>query len=69
MNLYWRLGRLDDASAAWHSGDDVCTRFGITTTVAWFDGEEMLDHNLRGDFGTSEALAERFLARPDAEAL
>ena len=69
MNLYWRLGRLDDASAAWHSGHDACTRFGITTTVAWFDGEEMLDYNLRGDFGTSEALAERFLARPDAEAL
>jgi class 3 adenylate cyclase/tetratricopeptide (TPR) repeat protein len=66
MNIYWALGRLDDASACWKVGHDTAAQFGISTGVIWFEGEAVLDEHLRGDLVSSLRHAETFLGRGES---
>jgi predicted ATPase/class 3 adenylate cyclase len=66
MNIYWALGRLDDASACWKVGYDNTARFGISTGLVWFEGEAVLDEHLRGDLVATRTDAETFLARGES---
>jgi hypothetical protein len=61
MNLFWGLGRLDEASRCWQAGYDASVRHGATTSIDWFGGEAMLDHRLRGDLRTALRMAEELL--------
>jgi class 3 adenylate cyclase len=61
-NQYWRLGQLDAASATLKEARATDERFGFEGGLRWLDGEDMLDHWLRGDWNETLPRADSVIA-------
>jgi class 3 adenylate cyclase/tetratricopeptide (TPR) repeat protein len=61
-NQYWRLGQLENASAALKEARVADERFGYEGGLRWLEGEDMLDHWFRGDWREAHRLADNVIA-------
>jgi tetratricopeptide (TPR) repeat protein len=66
-NILATIGRLDESEARLDESRTLCERYGITTGIAWNDGERVYQRDFRGDLEGTIAAANRFLALPYAE--
>jgi tetratricopeptide (TPR) repeat protein len=62
-NTQWTIGDLEGASASLARAREVNERFGHSGGLLWLDVEDMLDHELRGNWDEALARADAFLAR------
>jgi class 3 adenylate cyclase len=60
-NSQWRLGDLDGASESLAQARRMNERFGSTAGLSWLDVEDMLDHELRGNWDEALARANAFI--------
>jgi tetratricopeptide (TPR) repeat protein len=60
-NMYWRVGRLDMASAALAEAREANEHYGYAAGLRWLAGEDMLDHYFRGDWDGALRIAETLL--------
>ena len=60
-NMSWQLGRLDAATDYLARARRVAERFGNVGGLFWLDGEDMLDHDIRGNWDEALALADRII--------
>jgi hypothetical protein len=60
-NSQWRLGDLEGASESLARARRMNERFGSAAGLAWLDIEDMLDHDLRGNWDESLARANAFI--------
>jgi class 3 adenylate cyclase/tetratricopeptide (TPR) repeat protein len=67
-NVLWQLGRLDEGDARLAEAGALNRRFGITSGVAWNEGERVYERDNRGDLEGLIATADHFLSLPYAEA-
>ncbi len=61
-NMHWRLGQLEEASAALGKALAADERFGYAGGLQWLFGESMLDHHLRGEWDESLRMAGEIIA-------
>ncbi len=61
-NMHWRLGQLDAASECRRQARLADERFGYAAGLRWLVGEDMLDHDLRGEWDEALALADSVIA-------
>ncbi len=61
-NMHWRLGQLDAASECQRQARLADERFGYAGGLRWLVGEDMLDHDLRGEWDEALALADSVIA-------
>jgi tetratricopeptide (TPR) repeat protein len=59
--MRWHLGRLDAATDNLARAREVNERFGNVHGLNWLVGEDMLDHDIRGNWDEALALADRIL--------
>src|SRR5206468_11351479 len=60
-NSQWRLGDLDGASESLAHARRMNERFGSTAGPSWLDVEDMLDHELRGNWDEALRRANAFI--------
>jgi class 3 adenylate cyclase/tetratricopeptide (TPR) repeat protein len=60
-NVSWDVGRLDAASGYLATGRRFDERFGYVGGLHWLDGEDMLDHDIRGNWDEALAIATRII--------
>jgi len=60
-NMSWALGRLAAASEYLAGGRRAAEQFGNVGGLQWLDGEDMLDHEMRGHWDEALALADKVL--------
>ena len=60
-NMQWRLGDLDGASASLARARTVNERYGYAGGLMWLEVEDMLDHDVRGNWDEALARANAFL--------
>jgi tetratricopeptide (TPR) repeat protein len=60
-NMSWQLGRLDAATDYLARARRVDERFGNVGGLFWLDVEDMLDHDIRGNWDEAVALADRII--------
>jgi tetratricopeptide (TPR) repeat protein len=66
-NCLWRVGRLDEGTAAVDEGGVIVARYGFTAGIAWHLGEQVYDRDYHGDLDGVLAAAARFLSSEGAE--
>jgi class 3 adenylate cyclase/tetratricopeptide (TPR) repeat protein len=66
-NCLWRVGRLDEGSAAVNEGGAVVARYGLTAGIMWHLGERVYDRNYHGDLDGVISAAARFLESQGTE--
>jgi class 3 adenylate cyclase len=57
-NMHWRLGQLDPASECLRQARLADERFGFASGLRWLLGEDMLDHDVRGEWDEALVLAD-----------
>jgi tetratricopeptide (TPR) repeat protein len=62
-NMQWAFGDLDGASTSLARARELNERFGYSAGLQWLEIEDMLDHELRGNWDDALTRAEAFLAR------
>ncbi len=65
-NMSWQLGGLDAATDYLARARRYDERFGYVGGLFWLDGEDMLDHDVRGNWEEALALADRIIASAGA---
>jgi class 3 adenylate cyclase len=61
-NMHWRLGQLEAASECLRQARLADERFGYASGLRWLVGEDMLDHDLRGEWDEALRLADAVIA-------
>ena len=61
-NMHWRLGQLDAASECLRHARLADERFGYTSGLRWLVAEDMLGHDLRGEWDEALRLADAVIA-------
>jgi tetratricopeptide (TPR) repeat protein len=61
-NMFWRLARLDEGTAALAQARVVDERYGYVGGLRWLVGERMLDCWLRGDWNAARQIADDVVA-------
>jgi class 3 adenylate cyclase/tetratricopeptide (TPR) repeat protein len=67
-NVLWELGRLDEGDARIAEAGALNQRFGITSGIAWNEGELVYVRDNHGDLEGLIAAADHFLSLPYADA-
>src|SRR5439155_19799657 len=62
-NMQWHAADLDGASASLAEARERNERFGAAGNLQWLDVEDMLDHELRGNWDEALARADAFLEK------
>jgi predicted ATPase/class 3 adenylate cyclase len=62
-NTQWALGDLDGASASLARARELNERFGFSAGLGWLEVEDMLDHELRGNWDEALARADAYFVR------
>jgi len=60
-NLSWHLARLDAADEYLDRARQADERYGNANGLFWLDGEEMIGHDIRGDWDEALALADKIV--------
>ena len=60
-NSLWRVGRLDEGTAAVDEAGAIVARYGFTAGIVWHHGEQVYDRDYHGDLDGVLAAAARFL--------
>jgi tetratricopeptide (TPR) repeat protein len=64
-NMYWRLGRLDEAKARHEEARQADEQYGYEAGLHWLIAEGLFDHVLRGEWNEALPLADAVLAGDD----
>jgi tetratricopeptide (TPR) repeat protein len=65
-NMSWQLGRIDAATDYLARARSVAERFGNVGGLFWLDGEDMQDHDIRGNWDEALALADKIIESAEA---
>jgi tetratricopeptide (TPR) repeat protein len=65
-NIYWMLGRLDDATAMWEASREAAVRYGSRAGRVWADAELLADRDTHGDLVGALELADQVIADTNA---
>jgi ATP/maltotriose-dependent transcriptional regulator MalT len=60
-NSQWLIGDLEGASASLAKAREAAERFGHSSALLWLEIEDMLDHDLRGEWDEALACSNAFL--------